>query len=187
MRYVVLADARPEDDPVVEALDSQRGLRRLASREGDTLWELIPKSGRALTVATRIESGVQVRVAGPVPTTSGDLRTPTAVDRELKPGPADRSFVLAEAADPRWRWTVAGEPVDPAPPSVDGVADPSLQRAPIPSTATSVAISFDWSERTRWLWAQGAVVLLVVLLALPSRRRVDDDEDEELGAEEVPA
>ena len=187
VRYVVLADARPEDDPVVEALDSQRGLRRLASREGDTLWELIPKSGRALTVATRIESGVQVRVAGPVPTTSGDLRTPTAVDRELKPGPADRSFVLAEAADPRWRWTVAGEPVDPAPPSVDGVADPSLQRAPIPSTATSVAISFDWSERTRWLWAQGAVVLLVVLLALPSRRRVDDDEDEELGAEEVPA
>ena len=55
------------------------------------------------------------------------------------------------------------------------------------SSATSVAISFDGSERTRWLWAQGAVVLLVVLLALPSRRRVDDDEDEELGAEEVPA
>lgn len=187
VRYVVLADATGADDPLVASLDSQRGLRRVAAREGDTLWELVPTSARALTLATTTVNGVPLRDAAAVPTTGGDPRTTTEVDTDVAAGPRVRSLVLAEAADSRWRFVVDGEAVDAAPPTVDDVTDPSLMVAALPGAEAPVRISFDGSARSAWLWVQGIALALTVVLALPARRRDVDDDGEDLAPEEVPA
>jgi GT2 family glycosyltransferase len=187
VRYVVLADARGADDPLVSSLDSQRGLRRVAAREGDTLWELVPTSARALTLATTTVNGVPVRDASAVPTTGGDPRTTTSVDTDVEAGPAVRSLVLAEAADSRWRFSVDGGSVDAAAPTAADVTDPSLMVAPLGAAAAPVRITFDGSTRSAWLWAQGIAIALTVVLALPARRRDVDDDGEDLAPEEVPA
>ncbi|MGE0820149.1 MAG: glycosyltransferase [Candidatus Nanopelagicales bacterium] len=187
VRYVILADARGADDPLVASLDSQRGLRRVAAREGDTLWELVPTAARVLALGTTTVNGVPARAADAVPTLGGDPRTTTAVDTDVAAGPAGRSLVLAEAVDSRWRFTVDGEPVAAAAAAADDVVDPSLQVAPLGAGAAPVQVAFDGSSRSSWLWAQGIAIALTVLLALPARRRDVDDDGEDLAPEEAAA
>ena len=180
VRFVVLGEAARTGDPLVDSLDSQRGLRRLSSRSGDFLWELVPAAGRSLALAQVSVGAVEVRKADVVPTVGGDPRETTAIDARVRAGEPGRVLVLAEAADDRWRWRIGGEDATPASPVVDGAVDPSLQQAPLVPEATEVAIAHEAPSRTRWLWAQAALAGLVVVLALPSRRRevdVDDADD----------
>lgn len=184
VRYVVLADARGTEDPLVSSLDSQRGLRRVAASAGDTLWELVPTSARALTLATRTVNGVPVRSAESVPTNGGDPRTTTEVDSRVDAGPPARRLVLAEAVDSRWRFDVAGQAVTPAPLTDGDSLDPSAQQVPLGGGTAPVRVSFDGSSRSAWLWVQAVAVALTVVLALPARRRDLDDDSEDLGAED---
>lgn len=188
VRYVVVADAKRRDDSLVEALDGQRGLRRLSARDGDALWQVVPVAARAQAVAPPApaqEGGVPERQAVAIPTTGGDPRTTTRIDTPLGAGPAGRRLALSEAADSRWRLTIDGDPVELAPGEVVGSdeADLSVQQAVLPAAAARLALDFDGSSRTAWLWAQAAVALVVVVLALPSRRR---DEDDDADADDAP-
>ena len=195
IRYVVLGDARASGDPLVESLDSQPGLRRVSSRDGAAVWQLVPVSSRAQVIdpPEAVAAGtVSVRVANAVPTVLDDPRTPPSVSTTVSTGKNGRALVLSEAIDSRWTWTVDGASVASTSPAVAGgdpATDPSLQQVGIGSAAVPVTISFDGSSRRSWLWAQAAVLLLVALVALPSRRVEDDDdsdafEDDAVAAEQ---
>lgn len=181
IRYVVLADARGADDPLASSLDSQRGLRRVAARDGDTLWEIVPTNARALTVASTTINGVPIRSAEVVPTNEGDPRTTTDVSSEIAAGPAVRNLVLAEAYDSRWRFTVDGEAATGSAPTDGEVVDLSVQQVPIGAPAVPVRMTFDGSTRAALLWVQGIALALTVVLALPARRREIDDDVDDLG------
>ena len=185
IRYVVVADSRRRGDSLVEALDGQRGLRRLSARDGDALWQVVTVATRAQAVAPPApvqEGGVPVRTAVSIPTTGGDPRTPTALDTPLAAGPAGRRLALAEAVDSRWRFSVDGAAVELAPGEIVGVGavDLSVQQAVLPAAAGQLTLEFDGTSRRVWLWVQAAVALVVVVLALPSRRREDDDDSDEV-------
>ena len=184
IRYVVLGDARASGDPLVESLDSQPGLRRVSSRDGAAVWQLVPVSSRAQVIdpPEAVAAGtVSARVAHAVPTVPDDPRTPPSVATTVATGKNGRALVLSEAIDSRWTWTVDGASVASTSPAVvggDPATDPSLQQVGLVSSAVPVTISFDGSSRHSWLWTQAAVVLLVALVALPSRRVEDDDDSD---------
>jgi len=188
IRFVVLADA-VRRDPLAETLDGQRGLRRLSSRQGDTLWELAPVASRVQALSSSgatTPGSIPVRVSTAIPTVGGDPRTPTAVDSPVPAGRPGRLLVMAETVDSRWQWTVGGEPVVATAGTVAGsadVTDPALAQAPLSASATTLQVSFDGSARTRWLWVEALAAFVVVVLALPSRRREDDDGDGDLDPE----
>jgi hypothetical protein len=183
IRYVVVADVTARDDALVASLDGQRGLRRLSSRDGTAVWQIVPTASRAQLIdptAGAAAGTVTVRSSTPVPVVLDDPRTTTRVQAVLPPGKAGRSLVLSETLDSRWRWSVDGADVTPVAGRAGDTADvdPSLQQAGLVASAVPVTIAFDGSSRSAWLWAQGTVLLLVLLLALPSRRKeVDDDAD----------
>jgi hypothetical protein len=183
VRYVVLADARPRD-PLAATLDGQRGLRHLSSRNGDSVWQVVPVASRVQVIAPPAgdASGtVQVRASVPVPVLETDPRTPPRVDATLKSGVAGRALVMSETVDSRWSWSVGGSSIMPVP-APGPPADPSLQQAGIVADSVPVTIGFDATSRTAWLWAEAAVLFLVVLLALPSRRTTDEDADDDSDA-----
>jgi hypothetical protein len=170
------------NDPLVESLDSQRGLRRLSSRDGAAVWEIVPTSSRAQVIdpAESVDAGtVQVRVSQAVPTVPGDPRTPASVDHTVLAGKGGRTFVLSETVDSRWVWSVDGSAVTSTARTVDGLgSDESLQQVGLVSDSVPVTVSFDGSSRRGWLWLQASLLALVLLLALPSRRSEPDDDSD---------
>jgi hypothetical protein len=182
IRYVVVTDAVRSNDPLVESLDSQRGLRRLSSRDGAAVWEIVPTSSRAQVIdpAESVDAGtVQVRVSQAVPTVPGDPRTPASVDHTVLAGKGGRTFVLSETVDSRWVWSVGGAAVTSTARTVDGLGtDDSLQQVGLVADSVPVTVSFDGSSRRGWLWLQAALLALVLLLALPSRRSEPDDDSD---------
>ncbi|CAB5034543.1 MAG: glycosyltransferase [Actinobacteria bacterium] len=194
IRYVVLTrvDVGGEGDPLVDTLDGQRGVRRLASRGGDAVWQLSPVSSRAQVSA----SASVGRGSAPVRMAVEEPRVTTSIDTTVTAGPAGRRLILAEASNGRWLWSINGISVTPqagvgveSEGGVEGGLDPSVQHVALPDESARVVVTFDGTSRRRWLWAQAAVIIGVVILALPSRRReIDDDADEvpESGAEREP-
>ncbi len=188
IQYVLVSDAG-KNDALVESLDGERGLRRVSSRNGQALWQVVSTSSRvqalAPTSADTVGS-VAVRRSVAVPTTSDDPRVTTNVDATVAKGVPGRQLLMAESIDDRWRWTVAGERIVASSPSIAGQTtdtDPSLQQVPLDAAPTAVAISFDGSSRRAWLTAEFIAIALVVLFALPSRRREEDDDEDLLGDE----
>jgi hypothetical protein len=181
VRYVVVDDAGRRD-PLVESLDGQRGLRRLSSRDGAAVWQVVPTASRAQVIAPTAGDAagtVSIRSSTAVPTVLDEPRTPVRVDTDVPAGQGGRVLVLAETADSRWRWTVDGSSVTPTAgrvPGDDTAADPAIQQAGVVAGSVPVTMSFDSSSRTAWLWGQAAVLLVVLLLALPSRRAEEDDD-----------
>ncbi|MBI1377108.1 MAG: glycosyltransferase [Frankiales bacterium] len=189
IRYVVLADAAPRRDPLAEQLDGQRGLRRLSSRDGAAVWQVVTTATRVQVIeptAGDAAGTVSLRMSTAVPVQSPEPRTPTSVDTTVPSGQAGRTLVVAETADSRWTWTVDGASVTPVPGRVPGdenATDPALQQAGLVAPAVPVTLAFDGGSRAAWLWGQAAAVLVVVLLALPSRRTEDDDDADTLEGE----
>ena len=188
IRYVLVSDAG-KSDSLVDALDGERGLRRVSSRNGQALWQVVTTSSRvqALEPTTGETVGsVAVRRSLAIPTTSDDPRTTTSVDTTVGKGAAGRQLLMAESFDSRWTWTVAGRGVVAAPPSIPGSTtetDPSLQHVSLDPVPTTAVISFDGSNRRAWLTAGFIAIALVVLFALPSRRREEDDDEDVFGDE----
>jgi len=165
VRFVVLVAASPE---LVSVLDSEPGLRRISTAEGDTLWRLDTDSDRVRALAekppvTPIAAGSRdgaVWVDGPLP----------------KAMPSESVVVLAERSDPSWRA------------SLDGVAlalhddrgDGWRQSFTLSEGTGTFSVWFDQEPRHRWLWLQGLLVSVVIVLALPGRRRPTDDPDADI-------
>jgi GT2 family glycosyltransferase len=190
VQYVLLADAGKHDE-LVDTLDGERGLRRVSTRNGQALWQVVSTSSRVQALEPSAVGGVgsvAVRRSLAVPTTSDDPRTVTNVDTTVGKGASGRQLLMSEALDSRWRWTVGGQRVQPVSPSIPGPTsqtDPSLQQVPLAPSATPAVVSFDGSGRQGWITAELIAVALVVLFALPSRRREEDD-DEDVSGDESP-
>ncbi|CAB4943536.1 unannotated protein [freshwater metagenome] len=173
VRFVVLTAPNPT---LVSVLDSEPGLRRISSSEGDTLWRLDTDSARARALAA--DPRITVLPAG-------KREGAVAIDGPLPAGMAPRSsLVLAERSDPSWRATLDGA-------ALVAIADEGAggwpQRFALPAATGTLRLWFDQEPRHRWLWLQGLIVSVVVVLALPGRRRPTDDPDADvLGDDDEP-
>jgi hypothetical protein len=159
-RYVYLP--APADPGLVDVLDSVPGLTRASAPEDAVMWQAAGEIGRVRVLGA---------ADGPIVVPSGEVEATGAIPD----GPADRQLVLAEQADPGWRASLAGEPLDPL------AIDDWSQAFALPTGAGEVEISHRGPQRSAWLTAQLVAVLVAVLLALPGIRRdraaVDDAAD----------
>jgi hypothetical protein len=170
VRFVVLAHP---DGELTSVLDSEPGLRRISSSEGDTLWRLDTDSAR-------------VRVAGTNPPivalAAGSVDGATHVEGTLPaktPSPA--ALLLAERADASWHATLNGNDLTTI---ADGDAG-WRQTFDLSSNKGVLKVWFDQEPRHRWLWFEGLVLAALILLALPGRRRdVEDPDADVVGVDE---
>ena len=118
------------DDSLVEALDGQRGLRRLSARDGDALWQVVPVATRAQAVAPPApvqEGGVPVRTAVVDP---HHRRRPAHADGGRHPAGC-RARRPARSRSPR-RSTAGGASASTAPRSS---SRPARSSASVPPTS----------------------------------------------------
>jgi hypothetical protein len=155
--YVLVTDARALGDPLVAALDSEPGLRRLSSPESGALWRV---AGTTSLVRVVDATGAATPVlAGVVPA-----------------GEAPRTLVLAQSSDPGWRAFEGDRALERAP-----VQMPLAQWSQgfvVGGDVGSVRIEFDDSARQTWLWVQVIALVIVIVLALPTRGPRDPDADD---------
>ena len=149
-RYVYLP--APADPGLVDVLDTVPGLTRASAPENAAMWQVAGEIGRV-----RVLGGED----GPVVVPSGEVEA-TGV---IPSGPADRRLMLAERADPGWRATLAGEPLESV------TVDDWSQAFTLSGGAGEVHIAHRGPQRSAWLSAQLVAVLIAVLLALPGIRR----------------
>ncbi len=170
IRFVVFDG--PPDDPLVAELDATFGLRQLARAPEQSLWLVAGDPTRAeLTDAAPPSKDDPAQAALEVPV----LTVPTSVDVELHPlTPLPRRLVVAEQADPGWRGTLDGEPLDLVPDA----------RGMLGTTIAAPGV-LQVAHGSWWRGAAiGQLVLFVALLvlSLPKRRTVDPDASPEVDA-----
>ena len=153
VRYLLVA--APVDEDLVATIDAVPGLRRLSTNDGAALWRLSQPASRLRLVDA---DGAQL---SELPA-GAEAATATVPD-----GPSGRLVVLAERADLHWRAALDGSPLLAE--TVDGWA----QGFVLPDAGGRLQITYDGSERTRWLTVQAGLVGLVVLLATPGARRTE--------------
>ncbi len=174
---------RPALSQLTDALDSAPGLERLAASDGSALWGVAGTASRV-----RVQSADGRAEAVPSGDVAAQADIPAA--RSMQGSVSARVLALAEAADPGWRASLTGVPLIAMPadqpeilePPVPAYAGPSAswaQRFALPSAGGSLILDYDATTRSRWLVAEGVLVLVLVVVALPSRRRVEDDEEDD--------
>jgi len=178
VRYVKLTPDSSRS--IVPALDSEPGLRRLASIEGEVLWRISGVTSRAqvLDVDTATAEFIPTSLEIAQPSVIGtdpylDLPLPEAVGLE----PGSRVLWLGAVADDGWTAEIDGEALAPA-----QLAEPldwsAAYVVPVTSATDQVVAAFDSAPRQRWLILQALVIAALVILALPERRVVDPDPDD---------
>lgn len=178
VRYVKLAAGSSRS--VVPALDSEPGLRRLSSAEGEVLWRIGGVTSRAQVWDVNTATGEFIPVALDVaqPETLGTdpyvkQQLPAALD--LPPG--SRVLWVGATADSGWQATINGQPLAPA--ALDAPLEWSSSFVvPIEQATSEVVVVFDDGSRRLWLVFQLVVILALVVIALPERRVVDPDPDD---------
>jgi hypothetical protein len=174
IRFVVFDG--PPDDPLVAELDATFGLRQLARAPEQSLWLVAGDPTRAELIDAEPRSKddpAQPVLEVPV------LTVPTTVDVELHPlTPLPRRLVVAEQADPGWRGTLDGQPLDLVP-DARGMLETTIGAPGVLQVA----------HRSWWqVAATGQLVLLVglLVLSLPKRRTVDPDAGPDVDASPTP-
>jgi hypothetical protein len=161
VRYVLLAPGSSKE--IIPILDSEPGLRRLASSDGAVLWRVSGVTSRA-----SISDGVTtspVGIASPA-----NLSTDPYIDQTLPEGSGTRVLYVGASADSRWNA------VDLKSVTTPGLLDWS-STFEIPTGSPNVAVAFDDSLRRLWLLAQFFIVLSLIVIALPTRSRIEVDPD----------
>ena len=148
--YLLLA--RPVDPELASAIDAEPGLTRVSSPDGDALWRLTQPGVRARILAADGTDLAAVDAGG------------VGVDTALEAGPRGRRLLLAETADPGWRATIDGLPLEP---SSRGWA----QAFALPPSGGRLVVRHVDEERDMLVLGQGALAVLVLLAALPGTRR----------------
>ena len=178
VRYVKLTPNSSRS--IVPALDSEPGLRRLASADGEVLWRISGVTSRAQVLDVDTGTGdflpTAVDLAQP-----GDIRTDpylnTALPEAFDVEPGSRVLWIGSSAASQWKASIDGQPLAPA-----ALPEPwnwSSAFVVPADQATSIAVaSFDDTVRRGWLIVQGIVMVVLVILALPERRVLDPDPDD---------
>lgn len=94
----------------------------------------------------------------------GDQRTVTGNGAQLAAGGADRVLRLAEPADPRWRVSVGGRPLNQV--AGDGPGTSFLLGDATGELSVALDSGTDW-----WVWVQSAGLAVLALFTAPSLRR----------------
>jgi hypothetical protein len=178
VRYVKLAPSSSRS--IVPALDSEPGLRRLASAEGEVLWRIGGVTSRAQVLDIDTATGDFLPMAVELAQT-GDIRTdpylnttlPEAIDVE----PGSRVLWIGSTATNGWSASIDGQALAPA-----ELPEPLNWSAafvvPADSSTAVATASFEDSFRQGWLILQGIVIVVLIVLALPERRVIDPDPDD---------
>jgi len=178
VRYVKLASDSSRS--IVPALDSEPGVRRLASAEGEVLWRIGGVTSRAQVLdvdpatAEFVPTALEVAQPGVVGTDPYlDQALPEALEVEV----GSRVVWLGAASDPGWGAQIDGRSLAPAelPEPLDWSA---AYVVPAESATAEVVAEFDNGPRRLWLLLQGVVILALIILALPERRVLDPDPDD---------
>ncbi len=184
VRYIKLASGSSRS--VVPALDSQPGLRRLSSAEGEVLWRIGGITSRAQVWDIDTTDGRFVPLALDIsqPDTIG---TDPYLQQVLPPAldlpPGSRVLWVGATDDRGWRASIAGEALPPA--ALEAPVDWSASFVvSVDQAAAEVRVWFDDGPRQRWLIFQLVVIIALIIVALPERRLVDPDPDD-LDAEYV--
>lgn len=178
VRYVKLAAGSSRS--IVPALDSEPGVRRLASAEGEVLWRIGGVTSRAQVWDVDTASGEFVPVALELaqPADMGIdpyIRQPLPPALDLPPG--SRVLWVGATADSRWRASIDGTQLAPA--ALEVPLDwSSAYVVPIEQAASEVEVTFDDGSRRLWLVFQLIVIVVLIVVALPERRVVDPDPDD---------
>lgn len=167
VRYVLLAPGSSKE--IIPILDSEPGLRRLASSDGEVLWRVSGVTSRA-SISDGVTSS-PVGIASPA-----NLGTDPYIDQILPEGSGTRVLYVGASADSRWN---AG---DLKPVTTNGLLDWSATFE-IPTGSPNVRVSFDDSSRALWLLAQLFIVLSLIVIALPARSRIEIDPDLDISPE----
>ena len=178
VRYVKLSAGSSRS--IVPALDSQPGIRRLASADGEVLWRISGTTSRAQVWDVDPATGEFV----PLPL---DLAQPLTVGTdpyllqdlpqaaELEPG--SRVLWVGATRDASWRALIDGRSLAPA-----ALGEPwqwsSAFVVPVDQGAAPVEVVFDDGPRRVWLLVQLVVIVVLIVVALPERRVVDPDPDD---------
>ena len=178
VRYVKLTPDSSRS--IVPALDSEPGLRRLASAEGEVLWRINGVTSRAQVL------DVDTETADFIPTAldlaqPGVVGTDPYVDQTLPEAvgvePGSRVVWVGAVADDGWSARIANSALAPAqlPEPLDWSA---AFVVPAELATAPVIVEFDATPRRWWLIAQAIVIVALIILALPERRLVDPDPDD---------
>jgi GT2 family glycosyltransferase len=167
VKYVYLP---PTADPgLTEVFDTLPGLTRASAPEGGAMWQVAGEIARV-----RVIGGDDPIVVPSHQSDAGGMIPPSSEE--------DRLLVLAERADPGWQATLSGEALPRT--TYNGWA----QAFELPDNGGEVELTYDGTERSRWMLVQLAAVIVAIILALPGMRRqkgaVDDAAD--VGTDEVP-
>jgi GT2 family glycosyltransferase len=178
VRYVKLAPSSSRS--IVPALDSEPGLRRLASAEGEVLWRIGGVTSRAQVLDIDSATGdflpAAVELAQP-----GDIRTDpylnTALPEAIDVEPGSKVLWIGSTATHGWSASIDGQALAPA-----ELPEPLNWSAafvvPADSSTAVATASFEDSFRQGWLILQGIVIVVLIVLALPERRVIDPDPDD---------
>jgi len=178
VRYVKLAFGSARS--IVPSLDSEPGLRRLASADGEVLWRIGGVTSRAQVWDVDPSSGnflpTSLDIYAP-----GELTTDPYLEQSLPPvadvEPGSRVLWVGASADTGWRASVDGQILARA--NLDEPFDWSASfEVPAAQSTATVDVVFDNSVRQRWLIVQAIVLIALIVVALPERRRVDPDPDD---------
>lgn len=178
VRYVKLAAGSSRS--ILPALDSEPGLRRLASAEGEVLWRIGGVTSRAQVWDVDTATGRFVPVALDI-AQPGDIDTDPYVQQSLPAAldlpPGSRVLWVGATADDRWRAVIDGQPLAPA--ALETPLDWSSSFVvPLAQATAEVEVTFDDGSRRLWLLFQLVVVISLIVVALPERRVVDPDPDD---------
>lgn len=178
VRYVKLTPDSSRS--IVPAIDSEPGLRRLASADGEVLWRIggITSRAQVLDVDPASAEFVPAALELAQPATVGtdpyvDQELPEALEVEI----GSRVVWIGATADDGWSATIDEQPLAPA-----DLPEPlqwsSAFVVPAESARADVVASFDSGPRQVWLIVQALVIAALIILALPERRVIDPDPDD---------
>lgn len=149
---VMLQATSAEFLEVQNVLDATVGLEKIGSVEGSELWRVRPDQVAPARVSIHGEEGIQV-------VDSGAAWVNTQVET------AGGTLVLSEVADPAWKATFAGTPLEVA----EGPAGEGDWRQAFTLPAGEGALQVRYEPGyLRWWWGASALILgITTLLALP--------------------
>jgi hypothetical protein len=178
VRYVKLAPDSSRS--IVPALDSEPGVRRLASAEGEVLWRIggITSRAQVLDVDPATAEFVPTSVDIAQPDVIGtdpylDRELPEALELEV----GSRVLWIGAVTDSGWGAQIDGRSLTPA--ELPEPWDWSAAFVVPAENATAVVVAeYDNGPRRLWLLLQAIVIAALIVLALPERRVIDPDPDD---------